>query len=102
MAAPKSLRPKPPPLTKSQAMSRVRSKGTAPELRLRKHLWALGLRYRLHAKDLPGTPDIVFRGARGGIRARMFLARARLQTRRADAENQHGLLARQTAQEPRA
>ena len=48
-------------------MSRVRSKGTAPELRLRKSLWALGLRYRLHAKDLPGTPDIVFRGARVAV-----------------------------------
>ena len=45
-------------------MSRVRSIGTAPELCLRRSLWALGLRYRLHAKDLPGTPDIVFRGAR--------------------------------------
>ena len=48
-------------------MARVRQKGTAPELRLRKYLWALGLRYRLHAKDLPGTPDIVFRGARVAV-----------------------------------
>lgn len=55
------------PLTKSQAMARVRSKGTVPELRLRRSLWALGLRYRLHTKDLPGTPDIVFRGARVAV-----------------------------------
>ena len=48
-------------------MARVRQKGTAPELRLRKYLWALGLRYRLHAKDLPGTPDIVFRRARVAV-----------------------------------
>jgi DNA mismatch endonuclease (patch repair protein) len=31
---------------------------------LRRRLWALGLRYRLHAKGLPGKPDIVFRRQR--------------------------------------
>jgi DNA mismatch endonuclease (patch repair protein) len=40
---------------------------TRAELLLRKHLWRLGLRYRLHAKDLPGKPDIVFRGKRLAI-----------------------------------
>jgi DNA mismatch endonuclease (patch repair protein) len=55
------------PLTKSESMARVRQKGTAPELRLRRCLWGLGLRYRLHAKDLPGTPDIVFRGAKVAV-----------------------------------
>jgi len=35
--------------------------GTKPELRLRRALWAEGLRYQLHAPDLPGRPDIVFR-----------------------------------------
>ena len=40
-----------------------RSKHTKPEILLRKALWARGLRYRLHAKDLPGKPDIVFRRA---------------------------------------
>jgi len=55
------------PLTKSESMARVRQKGTAPELHLRRRLWGLGLRYRLHAKDLPGTPDIVFRGARVAV-----------------------------------
>ena len=31
---------------------------------LRRALWERGLRYRLHAKDLPGTPDIVFRSSK--------------------------------------
>lgn len=40
-------------------MSRVRSKGTAPEMTVRRILHAQGLRFRLHRTDLPGTPDIV-------------------------------------------
>ena len=40
-------------------MARVRNKGTAPEWVVRRALWGLGVRYRLHRKDLPGTPDIV-------------------------------------------
>lgn len=46
------------PGERSERMSRIRGKDTAPELALRKALHALGLRYRLHAK-LPGKPDIV-------------------------------------------
>jgi len=34
------------------------------ELLLRRELWRIGLRYRKHVKDLPGTPDLVFRRAR--------------------------------------
>jgi DNA mismatch endonuclease (patch repair protein) len=41
-------------------MSRVRGKDTAPEMRVRRALWAAGLRYRIHDKGLPGKPDIVF------------------------------------------
>jgi DNA mismatch endonuclease (patch repair protein) len=41
-------------------MSRIRSSNTSPELALRRALHALGLRFRLHRKDLPGKPDIVF------------------------------------------
>lgn len=48
-------------LTRSETMARVPSKDTSPELRLRRALWSCGLRYRLHARDLPGKPDIVFR-----------------------------------------
>lgn len=45
---------------RSKLMSRVRTKNTAPELIVRKLLHAMGYRYRLHIKSLPGTPDIVF------------------------------------------
>lgn len=41
-------------------MSRVRNKDTKPEWAVRRLLWALGFRYRLHVADLPGRPDIVF------------------------------------------
>lgn len=48
-------------------MSRIRSRDTKPELVVRRLLHAAGYRYRLHAKDLPGRPDIVFRGRRKAI-----------------------------------
>ena len=44
---------------RSRLMSRIRSKDTKPELSLRSGLHALGYRFRLHVKALPGTPDIV-------------------------------------------
>jgi DNA mismatch endonuclease (patch repair protein) len=47
------------PLTRSQVMSRIRSRDTNPELVVRRALHAAGLRYRLHVRALPGTPDIV-------------------------------------------
>jgi DNA mismatch endonuclease (patch repair protein) len=43
-------------------MSRIRSRDTKPELIVRKMLHGMGYGYRLHVRDLPGTPDIVFRG----------------------------------------
>ena len=46
---------------RSRLMSRVRQTGTAPELRVRKLIHALGVRFRTRATDLPGTPDIVNR-----------------------------------------
>jgi DNA mismatch endonuclease (patch repair protein) len=45
-------------------MSRVRSKHSRPELAVRRLVFALGYRYRLHARDLPGHPDLVFRARR--------------------------------------
>lgn len=45
-------------------MAKVRSENTGPELRVRKFLHARGLRYRLHAKSLPGKPDLVLKGSR--------------------------------------
>ncbi len=44
---------------RSYNMSQIRSKNTKPELVVRKYLFAKGLRFRLHRKDLPGKPDIV-------------------------------------------
>lgn len=51
----------------SRVKQRVRAKDTKAELILRRALWAAGLRYRLHASDLPGRPDIVFRKARVAV-----------------------------------
>ena len=48
-------------LTRSRNMSAIKSKNTKPELVIRKGLFALGFRYRLHAKGLPGSPDIVLK-----------------------------------------
>lgn len=44
---------------RSEIMSRVRSEDTSPELRVRSTLHRLGFRFRLHRRDLPGSPDIV-------------------------------------------
>lgn len=44
---------------RSEVMSKIRSKNTKPEIMLRKVLFALGYRYRIHNKVLPGKPDIV-------------------------------------------
>ena len=52
---------------RSEIMARVRSKNTRPELAVRKLVFALGYRYRLHAKALPGCPDLVFRPRRKAI-----------------------------------
>ena len=48
---------------RSLTMSRIKGSNTGPELRLRKALWAAGLRYRLNYK-LPGKPDLVVVSAR--------------------------------------
>lgn len=45
-------------------MSRIRSKDTKPEMRVRRLVHGLGYRYRLHASDLPGSPDLAFRPRR--------------------------------------
>jgi len=41
-------------------MARIRCKDSGPELRLRRLVHAMGFRYRLHVRSLPGTPDLVF------------------------------------------
>jgi DNA mismatch endonuclease (patch repair protein) len=46
-------------------MSRVRTRDTAPEVALRRALWALGVRgWRLHPRNVAGRPDLVFRTCR--------------------------------------
>ena len=49
-----------PPEVRSRTMAQVRSKGMKPEMQVRRLLHGLGYRYRLHRKDLPGNPDLVF------------------------------------------
>ena len=48
------------PESRSALMSRIGGKDTAPEMVVRILLHGLGYRFRLHRRDLPGTPDIVF------------------------------------------
>jgi len=43
-------------------MSRIKGKNTKPEMIVREWLWHNGFRYRLHYRNLPGKPDIVFPG----------------------------------------
>ena len=50
------------PQMRSAVMRRVKGRDTTPELTVRRALTRLGARYRLHRKDLPGRPDIVFAG----------------------------------------
>jgi DNA mismatch endonuclease, patch repair protein len=45
---------------RSRNMAKIRSRDTGPEVRVRRAAHALGLRFRLHRRDLPGTPDLVF------------------------------------------
>jgi len=71
---PRRLRKKRGPLpdivdqaTRSRMMSGIRGKNTKPELVIRKGLHAAGFRFRLHAKDVPGKPDIVLPRYRAAI-----------------------------------
>lgn len=45
---------------RSEVMRKIRGKDTKPELLLRSALFKMGYRFRIHRKDLPGKPDIVF------------------------------------------
>ena len=50
-----------------RCMSHIRSKGTKPEMKVRRWLWHHGYRYRLNVKSVPGKPDIVMRPYRTAI-----------------------------------
>ena len=69
------------PERRSWLMSQVKGRNTTPELAVRRMLHALGYPYRLHQKDLPGKPDIVFgprkKVARFEGRGRNLLRRGR-------------------------
>lgn len=63
-------RPAVPKLTdpaRSAQMRLIRSKDTKPELVVRRALFSLGYRYRLHYASLPGSPDVVFPSRRKAI-----------------------------------
>ena len=49
-----------PPEVRSRIMAQVKSKRMKPEMKVRRLAHGLGYRYRLHRKDLPGKPDMVF------------------------------------------
>lgn len=48
-------------------MSLIRGKDSSPELKLRRLVHGMGFRYRLHVKNLPGKPDLVFPSRRAVI-----------------------------------
>lgn len=48
------------PEKRSRMMAAIRGKNTKPEMMVRKIAHAMGFRFRLHRKDLPGSPDLVF------------------------------------------
>lgn len=52
------------PAERSAQMARVHGTDTGPEMAVRRMAHAMGFRYRLHAADLPGKPDLVFRRLR--------------------------------------
>ncbi|MGF9562953.1 very short patch repair endonuclease [Neorhizobium sp. BT27B] len=55
------------PERRSANMARIKGKNTKPEMVVRRLVHALGYRYRLHRKDLPGKPDLVFESRKAVI-----------------------------------
>jgi len=53
--------------TRSRMMAAVGQRDTAPEMKVRSILRGLGIRYRVHNRDLPGSPDIAHRGGKWAI-----------------------------------
>lgn len=54
-------------ISRSENMSKIRSKNTAIEMKLRKELWKRGYRYKIHCKDIFGKPDICFKSKKIAI-----------------------------------
>ncbi|WP_426175578.1 very short patch repair endonuclease [Massilia sp. TWR1-2-2] len=55
------------PSVRSRMMSGIKGKNSKPEMLVRKLLFAAGFRFRLHRRELPGTPDIVLPGRKIAI-----------------------------------
>ena len=55
------------PAKRSEIMRAVKSKNTSPEMRVRSAAHRLGLRFRLHRRDLPGSPDLIFPGRKTAL-----------------------------------
>jgi DNA mismatch endonuclease (patch repair protein) len=55
------------PSKRSDIMRSVKNQNTSPEILVRKNIYSLGYRYRIHCKKIPGTPDIVFLGKKKAI-----------------------------------
>lgn len=64
---PPSGRPPPSSIAVSRQMSRMPRASTGPEMKVRRLLHQRGMRFRVHVRGLPGTPDIVFSRARLAI-----------------------------------
>ena len=78
---------------RSRVMRAVKGKDTGTEMTVRRIVHRMGYRYRLHRKDLPGKPDLVFGPAtEGDFRAWMFLARSHLQAWRPDTQGKPTIL----------
>lgn len=54
-------------MDRSSVMRSVHSANTKPELIVRRLVWSLGFRYRVHRRDIPGTPDLAFIGKRKAL-----------------------------------
>ena len=52
------------PEVRSRIMSHIRGKDTKPEIAVRRTVWGMGIRYRLHSRAVPGTPDLSNRSRR--------------------------------------
>ena len=75
-------------------MRAVKGQNTGPEMVVRRIAHSMGYRFRLHRKDLPGKPDLVFPGtSQSDLCSRMLLASTRLPQGSPASEIKPGLLA---------
>lgn len=56
-----------PPEKRRALMSKIKGVNTAPEMIVRRLAFSMGYRYRLHGKNLPGRPDLVFPGRKSVV-----------------------------------